>query len=101
MVAASGICVGAAGVAFKCHLKAKCVHPWLTKCRKRKGDLVVRCHPNPNKRNIVRREGDLVVECDLKGTSGHPWLAERRKGDLGVKCQLKAKSCHPWLAERR
>ena len=51
---------------------------------RRKGDLVVKCHPNPNKRNIVRRKGDLVVKCHLKAKSGHPLLAERRQGDLVV-----------------
>ena len=72
-VAASGICVGAAVVALKCHLKAKSGHHLRTKCRK----------------------GDLVVKCHLKAKCAHPWLSVRRKGDLVVKCQLMAKSGPP------
>ena len=55
-VAASGICVDAAGVALKCHLKAKSGHHLLTKCRK----------------------SDLVVKCHLKAKCAHPWLSVRR-----------------------
>ena len=77
MVAASGICVGAAGVALKCHLKGKSAHHLLTKCRK----------------------GDLVVKCHLRAKCAHPWHAERRKGDLVDRCHPSAKSGHPWLVE--
>ena len=44
----------------KCQLMAKSGHPWLAE--RRKGDLGVRSNPNPNKRNVVRRKGDLVVK---------------------------------------
>ena len=73
VVAASGILVGAAGVALMCHLKAKSGHHLLTKCRK----------------------DELVVKFHLKAKCAHPWLSVRRKGDLVVKCHLKAKSGPP------
>ena len=104
VVAASGICVGAAGMAFKCHLKAKSGHPWLTKCRK--GDLVGKCHLKAKSGHpwlaksgqpwlAGRCREDLVVKCQLKPKSGHPWPSERRKGALVVKCHLKARSGPP------
>ena len=89
VVAASGICVGAAGVALKCHLKGKSAHHLLTKCRK--GDLVVKCHLKAkcaHPWHAERRKGDLVDRCHPSAKSGHPWLAERRKGDLVVKCRV-------------
>ena len=99
--AASGICVGAAGVALKCHLKGESGHHLLTKCRK--GDLVVKCHLKAKRAHpwlAERRKGDLVVRGHLAATSCHPWPAKRCREDLVVKCQLKPKNGHPWPAKR-
>ena len=39
-----------------------------------------------------RRKGDLVVRCHPSAKSGHPWLAERCKEELVVKCHPSVNS---------
>ena len=58
---------------------------------RRKGDLIVKGHPNPNKRNVVGRKDDIFVKGHLNAKSAHRSLAERRKGDLIVKGLFEGK----------
>ena len=67
-------------------MKAKSGHPWLAE--RRKGDPGRQVSFEGKERPAERRKGDLVVRCHPSAKSGHPWLAERRKEDLVVKCQF-------------